>query len=312
METDATRLGSKCYDDPSTQPVSAPVNQTLILPGQECVVSGLTSTNFADAIAAQLRAQSRGLAQRWLERLVVLLPVEVIEIFPSDQLLDHIPTLITELAEYLRVPEDQAIQGNSAVVSKAMELGELRHGQRASVHQLLREYQLLGNILAAFVQEETERLGLQPSPVEAMALLTRLHMAVSVLEQTTVDTFIATYTETIARQTDRLESFNRLVSHELRQPLTALQAAVSLITMRRTADEPVPARTVAVLERNVSRLVELTRQLEGVSRLREEDDNAQIQKADLTRGRRRRGDGSCGRWLMRVESPCTWIPNWAP
>ena len=52
--------------------------------------------------------------------------------------------------------------------------------------------------------------------------------------------------------------------------------------MRRTADEPVPARTVAVLERNVSRLVELTRQLEGVSRLREEDDNAQIQKADLT------------------------------
>ena len=158
-------------------------------------MSGLTSTNFADAIAAQLRAQSRGLAQRWLERLVVLLPVEVIEIFPSDQLLDHIPTLITELAEYLRVPEDQAIQGNSAVVSKAMELGELRHGQRASVHQLLREYQLLGNILAAFVQEETERLGLQPSPVEAMALLTRLHMAVSVLEQTTVDTFIATYTE---------------------------------------------------------------------------------------------------------------------
>ena len=163
-----------------------------------------------------------------------------------------------------------------------MELGELRHGQRASVHQLLREYQLLGNILAAFVQEETERLGLQPSPVEAMALLTRLHMAVSVLEQTTVDTFIATYTETIARQTDRLESFNRLVSHELRQPLTALQAAVSLITMRRTPDEPVPARTVAVLERNVTRLVELTRQLEGVSRLREEDDNAQIQKADLT------------------------------
>ena len=245
-------------------------------------MSGLTSTNFSEAIAAQIRSQRRALAERWLDRLVVLLPVEVIEIFPSDQLLDHIPTLIGELAEYLRVPEDEAIPANAAVVTKAMELGQLRHGQRASVHQLLREYQLLGGILAAFVQEETSRLGLEPSPLEAMALLTRLQMAVGVLQQTTVDTFVATYTETIARQTDRLESFNRLVSHELRQPLTALQAAVSLIAMRRTTEEPVPARTIALLERNVSRLVELTRQLEGVSRLREDDDNAQIQRADLS------------------------------
>jgi hypothetical protein len=36
------------------------------------------------------------------------------------------------------------------------ELGELRHDQHASVHQLLREYELLRGILETFVGEEAE------------------------------------------------------------------------------------------------------------------------------------------------------------
>jgi signal transduction histidine kinase len=239
-----------------------------------------TSTDFGDVIAAQIRANHRAIAERWLERLMALLPVDATAIFPSRELLDHIPALIAELADYLRVPEEEAIAANAAVVLKATELGKLRHAQRASVHQLLREYQLLGAILAAFVQEETARLGLSPSALDAMALLTRLQAGVGVLQQTTVDTFIGMYTETIARQTDRLGSFNRLVSHELRQPLSALQAAVEVLKAR-TGGDPSPAtRAIAVLDRNVVRLVDLTRQLETVSRLRG-DDNATTQRVNL-------------------------------
>jgi signal transduction histidine kinase len=244
-------------------------------------VVGLTSTDFGDVIAAQMRSHHRAIAERWLERLVVLLPVDAIAIFPSDQMLDHIPALIAELAEYLRVPEDQAIAANAAVVMKATELGKLRHAQRASVHQLLREYQLLGAILAAFVQEQTTLLGLTPDPLEAMALLTRLHSGVGVLQQTTVDTFIATYTDTISRQTDRLGSFNRLVSHELRQPLSALQAAVELLKARQSGENSATERPIAIIDRNVVRLIDLTRQLETVSRLRD-DDNAKVQNVDLS------------------------------
>jgi signal transduction histidine kinase len=239
-----------------------------------------TLTGFGDVIATQIRAQHRAIAERWLERLTVLLPVDASDIFPSDQLLDHIPALINELAEYLRAPEDQAIAANTAVVAKAAELGNLRHTQRASVHQLLREYQLLGAILAAFVQEETVRLGLSPSALDAMALLTRLQEGVGVLQQTTVDTFIAAYTDTIARQADRLGSFSRLVSHELRQPLTAVQAGVALLTARDGADAESTRRTVTIIDRNVARLVELTRQLESVSRLRD-DDNAKVQRVEV-------------------------------
>jgi signal transduction histidine kinase len=244
-------------------------------------VVGLTSTDFGDVIATKIQSHHRSIAERWLERLVVLLPVDAIAIFPSDQMLDHIPALIAELAEYLRVPEDQAIAANAAVVMKAAELGKLRHAQRASVHQLLREYQLLGAILAAFVQEQTALLELGPTPLEAMALLTRLHAGVGVLQQTTVDTFVAAYTDTIRRQTDRLGSFNRLVSHELRQPLSALQAAVELLKARHPSEPSATDRPVAIIDRNVVRLIDLTRQLEAVSRLRD-DDNVNVQTVDVS------------------------------
>ena len=52
-----------------------------------------------------------------------------------------------------------AIAANTAILDKARELGALRHGQRASLHQVLREYQLLGGVLVNFVLEEMERLG---------------------------------------------------------------------------------------------------------------------------------------------------------
>src|SRR4029450_6616809 len=107
-------------------------------------------------------------------RLKELLTVELNDVFPSDQLLDHIPVLITEIAAYLRAPAEQEIAANAAVIDKARELGMLRHAQQASVHQLLREYETLGEILESFVTEETERLGLRPTAAECFGVVRRL------------------------------------------------------------------------------------------------------------------------------------------
>jgi hypothetical protein len=35
-------------------------------------------------------------------------------VFPSEQLLDHIPTLIREIAVYLRAPADEEIAANTS------------------------------------------------------------------------------------------------------------------------------------------------------------------------------------------------------
>src|SRR5689334_12138693 len=107
-------------------------------------------TDFGDVIAERMRAEHRALAGRWFDRLLDLLPVEAREVFPSESLLDHIPAVILEISAYLRQPEESAIVSNAAILGKAQELGALRHAQKASLHQVLREYQLLGAVLVTF------------------------------------------------------------------------------------------------------------------------------------------------------------------
>jgi two-component system phosphate regulon sensor histidine kinase PhoR len=100
--------------------------------------------------------------------------------------------------------------------------------------------------------------------------------------QTTVDTFVGEYTLTIERQTARLEGFNRLVSHELRQPLSALTSAVGVLRKRMDVIDGTNLQTVVdLVQRNVDRLTELTNKLATLSRLRTEEDNPQIQRVEL-------------------------------
>ena len=247
-------------------------------------MSDLTAARFGDQIAARISAEHINIAVRWLERLRGLLTVETNEVFPSEQLLDHIPGLIQNVADYIRSPEIEAVAANTSITAKARELGQLRHAQRASVHQLLAEYRLLGNILTSFVKEELERIDIGPSASEAIEVLRRLNDAVWILMQTTVDTFVSEYTATIDSHAARLESFNRMVSHELRQPLGTLMYALPLL--KAEADRGDMARHdhfLKVLERNVVRLTQLMEQLEGLSRLQtSRGDAPDVQRTDVT------------------------------
>jgi signal transduction histidine kinase len=234
-------------------------------------------TDFGDLIADRMRIEHRALAARWFERLLDLIPVDARNVFPTESLLDHIPALILEISAYLREPEDAAIAANTAILDKARELGALRHGQRASLHQVLREYQLLGGVLVNFVLEEMERLGTAPKASESVSLVFRLNQAVNVLSQSTVEAFVALYTQTIAEQNQRLEEFTRMAAHEWRQPLGALQFGLSLLG-RPDLDRERAERTLAAVERNVRHLVDLTHKLEALARMHTSGDSPVVQE----------------------------------
>lgn len=239
-------------------------------------------TDFGDFIADRMRVEHRVLATRWLERLADLLPVETRDVFPTESILDHIPALILEISEYLHQPSGSAIASNTAIIEKARELGGLRHSQRASLHQLLREYQILSGILVAFVVEECSRAGVHPAPADTAAVVARLYESVSVLTNATVESFITLYTETIAEQTNRLEQFTRMAAHEWRQPLGALQFGVTLLSTA-DLDATRTRRTVEAMQRNVRHLVDLTHKLESVARIRgTAGDNPVVQEVDAT------------------------------
>ncbi|HEV7734369.1 MAG TPA: HAMP domain-containing sensor histidine kinase [Candidatus Binatia bacterium] len=238
--------------------------------------------SYASALADRIEAGQRDISRRWLARLTELLPVDVRDVFPSDQLLDHIPTLIDEIAAYLRAPDDEEFAANTTVISKAQELGLLRHGQQASVHQILREYALLGTVLETVVAEATATLPVQPTPGEIFAVTHRVGRAVQALMQMTVDTFVSAYTDTITRQTEQLGSFNRMVSHELRNPLHTVQLVLGMLTSASDGDLPaLRTRVAPVLQRNVTRMADILHNLEALVRAREMPDTPIVQVVEI-------------------------------
>lgn len=230
----------------------------------------------AELLSRKLAAAHTELASRWLERLDALLSVDKTQVFPSHTLLDHIPQLISEIAHYLRSPETQEIVANTAVMQKASELGALRFDQRASVHQLLREYQVLADVLDEFIEHEVNDASAHVEPVAVCRATRRVHQAVRVLQQQTVDTFVIKYTETIERQSLQLRDFSRLVSHEIRQPLGVLQVLATLL--RPSPGDPSNTRLVETLDRNVSRLGEVAGKLERLARTSRANDTSPVEQ----------------------------------
>jgi signal transduction histidine kinase len=240
------------------------------------------TSSYALVLAERIEAAQRDISHRWLARLTELLPVDVRDVFPSDQLLDHIPAIIDLIATYLRAPDDEEFAANTTVITKAQELGHLRHGQQASVHQILREYALLGTVLEQFVTDATATLADPPTPLECLDVMRRIGRAVQTLMQITVDTFVAEYTDTITRQTEQLAGFNRMVSHELRNPLNTIQLVIGMLSSTGDADlPPLRTRITPLLQRNVTRIADILRSLEELARAREQTDTPVVQVIEV-------------------------------
>lgn len=245
-------------------------------------MTNVVASDFRTLIGQRIEAAHQTLATRWLEELERLIPVAPDDIFPGDQLLGHVPALILELAAFFRAPAGEAIAANAVVTARATELGQLRHAQRASVHQVLREYQTLRTVITQFVEEEATGLGLTPNVGELFELTNRLDAAIDVLLRTTIDAFVGQYTETITQHTARLEGFSRMVTHELRQPLGTFQFALKLLGTEDTRmDRAQHDRILASAERNVTRINDTLANLVTLSRA-EGADTALVQHVELS------------------------------
>jgi signal transduction histidine kinase len=243
----------------------------------------VTAEDYCAVISQRIAAERLTLSARWLARLRELLTVAANEVFPSEQLLDHIPSLVNEIARYLAAPAEKAIAANTAVIEKARELGLLRHQQRASAHQLLHEYEILGELLETFLVEETERLGLRPSVAECFEVQRRLTRAVRVLMRTTVDTFISEYTTTIQDQTERIKAFNRAASHELRTPIGTLMFAAALLEKEAVRQDPHRlAKVLATVRTSTDRLSWLVETLQRLAKVSDVIDGPSHQHVDLS------------------------------
>jgi signal transduction histidine kinase len=203
------------------------------------------------------------LSQRWVRRLEDQLVVDRREMFPSHQLFAHLPELIERVAAFLEDPEAQDSHAAEAM-DWASALGEQRYEQRATVEQLLREYEALSDVVEGFLEEELAAYPSADSAVGAVAIQRAID-AITLPRQKTIVAFVARHADTIERQTEQLRKFSRLVSHEVRQPLAVLQVVAKTLPVN--PGDVDSARMLDIFNRNVTRLVDVTGKLERLARI---------------------------------------------
>ncbi len=186
-------------------------------------------SEYRSYIAEAIKADSAKIADLWLERLVDVVDESTRDIFPTEQYLDHIPSMIDEIGNILAFPEADMSLANSLIERKADQLGTLRHQQRATINQLLREYDLLSSVLEQFIIDTTNGFGKDIKPEDSIELMASVARIVRSILQSTVDSFVVGYMSTIQEQTEKILSFNEFVSHELKTPLQAAQLNVELL-----------------------------------------------------------------------------------
>jgi len=186
-------------------------------------------SKLAGRLADAMRETREELTRRWLERIAERVMLPPSEIFPSDELLDHVPLLIEGIAEYVEDPADD-ISSEGVVLDKATELGRLRHAQGFPAHQILKEYEILGGILFSFVGEvAAESAEEKVASPELFSVAHRIFRAVAVIQQVTTAHYLQAGEERVVANEERLRGFNRTVSHELKNRIGAVLGAAELL-----------------------------------------------------------------------------------
>jgi len=183
---------------------------------------------LAHILAERLRASRDDLTMRWLERISARVTLDPGRIFPSKDLLDHVPLLVDGIANYLEDPADE-ISASAQVTAKAMELGELRLSQGFGAHEILKEYEILGGVLFSFLIQTVDSIEVDCARSELLACAHRLFRGISVIQQATTNQYLRVAEEQVKEREERLRSFNRMVSHELRNRIAAVSGASEML-----------------------------------------------------------------------------------
>ena len=183
---------------------------------------------LAGVLSEKLRRARHDLTIKWLERIADRVSLDRNRVFPTNELLDHVPLLIDGVADYVKDPAAE-IGVDMPVVAKAMELGELRHKQGFDAYEILKEYEFLGGILFEFFTRTVEEISQPCQKSELMACGSRLYRAVTIIQQSTMTHFLLLADKHVAEREERLRAFNRVISHEIKNRVGVILGAASVL-----------------------------------------------------------------------------------
>ncbi|MDP9278048.1 MAG: sensor histidine kinase [Gemmatimonadota bacterium] len=226
--------------------------------------SSVYPLELAATLSDCLRSAKQELVTEWLDRISARVAISTNRVFASHELLNHVPLLIEGIAGYLKRPE-RDIDSKAPVVAKAMELGALRHAQGFDAYELLKEYEMLGEIIFDFLAASAEQIPEEVPRRHFLACWERISQAIELIRQATMSHFLRLSAAQINERENRLRKFNRTVAHELKNNINAIANASTMLTeswindAERKEFEAIIANNADGLKRVLSNLESLAR-----------------------------------------------------
>ena len=219
---------------------------------------------LAAILSDRLRTAKQELVTQWLNRITARVAISTKRVFPTHELLNHVPLLIEGIAGYLKRPE-RDIDAKAPVVAKAMELGALRHAQGFDAYEILKEYEMLGEIIFGFLADTSETVPGDYARRDFLICWQRLAQAMELIRQATMSHFLRLSDGQVNERENRLRKFNRTVAHELKNKINAISAASTALSQEwvppseRKEFEEIIAKNSRGLEKTLSSLESLSR-----------------------------------------------------
>jgi signal transduction histidine kinase len=219
---------------------------------------------LAATLSDSLRTAKQELVTQWLSRISARVAISTRRVFPTHELLNHVPLLIEGVAAYLKRPE-RDIDAKAPVVAKAMELGALRHNQGFDAYELLKEYEMLGEIIFDFLAEAAGQIPDDVPRADFLACWQRVAQAIELIRQATVSHFLRLSAAQINERENRLRKFNRTVAHELKNNVNAIASASSALSESWVPDSE-RKEFDAIIAKNAESLKHVLANLESLAR----------------------------------------------
>ncbi len=219
---------------------------------------------LAITLAARMRENRDDLTRRWLDRISARVSISPNKVFPTDELLNHVPLLIDGIASYIEDP-GKVVLADVPVVAKAMELGELRFTQGFDEYELLKEYEIFGGILFSFLSRIVDEINEPCSRGELLACAHRLFLAIALIQQATITHYLTLLKERVGEREQRLRGFNRALTHELKNLIGTISGAAELLQMdqmesaQRVRMATIVIRNAQQMRATLDNLLELSR-----------------------------------------------------
>lgn len=178
---------------------------------------------FCERVGAELRRRATELTAEWAQRTTERLGID------TEPFLDPAePWIVRGMASYLSFGA-AGPTSTLQLADRARRLGEIAADRGVLPGQILDAYLLLNALIWRIVDEVVRDTGSELAPQALLPCLHRLLDLLFVMVRSTTGAYFDRYQAQIRKDADRLRGFNRMVSHELKGPIGAIQGAATLL-----------------------------------------------------------------------------------